>query len=169
MTTRPFSVEVTDKPVKGEGPIRRNRVVAQTDLLAKPRESVSTVYELIQYSVKKYGDKHALGHRNVLEEHVEEKMITKMVNGQEQQVPKKWTFWELSPYQYRSFKEFGEESAALGAGLRNLGLKTGDRVELYAGTSYVSFFRAVVKFTNALAGRVGNLWLRGACHSPCQL
>src|SRR5271156_6074769 len=130
MSTRPFSVEVTDKPTKGEGAIRRNRVSAGKDLLVKPRESVGTVYELIQYSIKRFGDKHSMGHRNVLQEHVEEKTITRMVNGQEQQVPKKWTYWELSPYLYRSFKEVGEESAALGAGLRNLGLNTGDRVEL---------------------------------------
>jgi long-chain acyl-CoA synthetase len=132
----PFSVEVSKEDVKGEGRIRRNRVVASGDLHTKPREDVSTVYELLQSSIKKFGDKDCMGHRNVIQEHTEEKMITKMVDGEERQIPKKWTFWELSPYVYRTFEEVGEESAALGSGLRNLGLKPGDRVELYAGTSY---------------------------------
>ena len=140
MVHGPFSVEVTDTSAKGEGRIRRNRVVVNGDLLTTPRDNVSTVYELIQYSVNKYGDKNCMGHRNVLKEHIEEKMLTKMVDGHETQVPKKWTFWELSPYVYRSFKQVGEESAALGAGLRNLGLNPGDRIELYAGTSYVAFY-----------------------------
>jgi long-chain acyl-CoA synthetase len=138
MVARPFSVEVTDQAAKGEGRIRRNRVAGTGDLLSKPRDNISTVYELIQYSVNKFGDKNCMGHRNVLTEHVEEKMVTKIVDGEERQVPKKWTFWELSPYQYRSFKQVGEESAALGAGLRNLGLNPGDKIELYAGTSYVA-------------------------------
>jgi len=105
-------------------------------LLMTPRPNVTTVYELLQYSVKRFGDRNCMGHRNVLKEHTEEKMITKMVDGEPRQVPKKWTFWELSGYVYRKYKDVGEESATLGAGLRNLGLKPGDNVELYAGTSY---------------------------------
>jgi len=128
-------VEVSDKDVKGEGRIRRHRVAATGELLTKPRDNVSTVYELLQASVQKFGDKNCMGHRNVVKEHSEEKMITKIVDGEERQIPKKWTFWELSPYVYRSFKQVGEESAALGSGLRNLGLNPGDRIELYAGTS----------------------------------
>jgi long-chain acyl-CoA synthetase len=133
--SRPFSVEVTKNPPKGEGAVRRNKAFGTGELLTQPRKNVSTIYELLQYSVKKFGDKDCLGHRNVLKEHTEEKMITRMVGGEETQVPKKWTFWELSPYIYRSYKQFGEESAAVGAGLRNLGLQPGDRLELYAGTS----------------------------------
>jgi long-chain acyl-CoA synthetase len=139
MAQKPFSVEVTDTSAKGEGRIRRNRVAATGDLLSKPRENVSTVYELLQYSIDKFGDKDCMGHRNVVKEHTEEKMLTRMVDGEERQIPKKWTFWELSPYIYRSFKEVGEESAALGSGLRNLGLNPGDRIELYAGTSYCPY------------------------------
>jgi long-chain acyl-CoA synthetase len=135
MVARPFSVEVTDTSAEGEGRIRRNRVAGTGDLLTTPRDNVSTVYELIQYSVKKYGNKNCMGHRNVVKEHTEEKMLTKMVDGEERRIPKKWTYWELSPYMYRTFNQVGEESAALGSGLRNLGLNPGDRIELYAGTS----------------------------------
>ena len=135
MVPKPFSVEVTDQSANGEGRIRRNRVAGTGELLTTPRDNVSTVYELLQYSIKKFGDKNCMGHRNVVKEHIEEKMLTKMVDGEERQIPKKWTFWELSPYSYRSFKQVGEESAALGSGLRNLGLNPGDRIELYAGTS----------------------------------
>ena len=135
MVAKPFSVEVTDTSAEGEGRIRRNRVVGTGDLLSTPRDNVSTVYELMQYSVRKFGDKNCMGHRSVIKEHTEEKMLTKIVDGEERQIPKKWTFWELSPYIYRSFKQVSEESAALGSGLRNLGLNPGDRIELYAGTS----------------------------------
>jgi long-chain acyl-CoA synthetase len=137
MVQKPFSVEVTDTAAKGEGRIRRNRIAGTGELLTQPRDNISTVYELLQYSIHKFGDKDCMGHRNVVKEHTEEKMITKVVDGEERQTPKKWTYWELSPYIYRSFKDVGTESAALGAGLRNLGLNPGDRIELYAGTSYV--------------------------------
>jgi long-chain acyl-CoA synthetase len=136
MSTKPFSVEVSHEDVPGEGRIRRNRVSATGELLSKPRDNVSTVYELLQYSVTKFGDKPCMGHRNVVKEHIEEKITTKVVGGVETQIPKKWTYWELSPYNYRSYKQVGEESAALGAGLKNMGLKKGDCIELYAGTSY---------------------------------
>jgi len=152
MAQRPFSVEVTQDTAKGEGRIRRNKLVASKDLLTQPRPEISTVYELLQYSIKKFGDKNCMGHRKVIKEHTEEKMITRVVDGEERQTPKKWTFWELSPYIYRSFKEVGEESAALGAGLRNLGLKPGDKIELYAGTSYET---PRVDRTNN-AGRIGS-------------
>jgi len=135
MSQRSFSVEVSTEDVKGEGRIRRNRAVATTELLAKPRDDISTVYELLQSSIKRFGDKDCMGHRNVVKEHNEEKKITKIVDGEERQVSKTWTYWELSPYIYRSFKDVGEETAALGSGLRNLGLNPGDRVELYASTS----------------------------------
>ena len=147
MTQKPFSIEVTEESAKGEGRIRRNRVVGTGELLAKPRDNVSTVYELLQYSIQRFGDKDCMGHRNVVKEHTEEKMITKMVDGEERQIPKKWTYWELSPYIYRSFKQVGEESAALGAGLINLGLKAGDRIELYAGTSYDFFVGSLLTAT----------------------
>lgn len=157
----PFSVEVTDTSAKGEGRIRRNKVAAKGDLLSKPRENVSTVYELVQYSIQKFGDKNCMGHRNVLKEHTEEKMLTKMVDGHETQVPKKWTFWELSPYIYRTFKQVGEESASLGAGLRNLGLNPGDRIELYAGTSYLPHLQFMGRHADKCDEvLIGNLWLR---------
>ena len=155
MIQKPFSVEVTDKSAKGEGRIRRNRVVGSGDLLTNPRDNITTVYELLQHSIKKFGDKDCMGHRNVLKEHVEEKMLTKIVDGEERQIPKKWTYWELSPYIYRSFKQVGEESAALGAGLRNLGLNPGDRIELYAGTSY----DLLLKNTLTKA-HIGSSWLK---------
>lgn len=151
MAQKPFSVEVSDKTVKGEGRIRRNRVAGSGELLSKPRDNISTVYELLQYSIKKFGDKDCMGHRNVIKEHTEEKMITKMVDGEERQTPKKWTFWELSPYIYRSFKDVGTESAALGAGLRNLGINPGDRIELYAGTSYYHTLPMTLTFQGELA------------------
>ena len=153
---KPFSVEVTETAPKGEGRVRRNRIVATGELLTTPRENVATIYELLQYSFKKFGDRACMGHRNVIEEHTEEKMITKMVDGEERQVPKKWTYWELSGYVYRTYKDVGEESATLGAGLKNLGLNTGDRIELYAGTSYRHSCGALLTYASV---RNGNSWL----------
>ena len=59
-----------------------------------------------------------------------------MVNGMEQLVSKKWEYLELSPYEYRTYRDLGREANSIGAGLRKLGLKPGDNVGLYADTSY---------------------------------
>lgn len=65
-------------------------------------------------------------------------MIKKVVDGKEQAVPKKWTYYELSEYTYLSFVEFEKLALQIGAGLRKLGMQKGDKLQLFASTRFVT-------------------------------
>ncbi|ROW14645.1 hypothetical protein VPNG_03216 [Cytospora leucostoma] len=131
----PFSVEVPgQKPVEGETPIRRIPA-AVPDLIAKPAPNISTVYELVSASVEKYGNAKCLGSRKLIRTHQETKKVKKIVDGEEREVDKQWTYFELSGYEYLTFSEYEKLTLQIGSGLRKLGLETGDRVHIFAATS----------------------------------
>lgn len=131
----PFSVEVPgQQPIEGETPIRRHPV-AVNELLSRPDEKITTVYELVRTSVEKYGNAKAMGSRKLVRTHQETKKVKKMVDGEEREVDKQWTFFELSGYEYLTFIEYERLILQLGAGLRKLGLEKDDRVHLFAATS----------------------------------
>ncbi|GAB1318742.1 long-chain fatty acid-CoA ligase [Madurella fahalii] len=136
MTARPpFSVEVPDQtPVEGETPVRRHPA-ALNGLFTKPSDEITTVYELVCQSVAKFGNAKCMGSRKLVRTHQEKKMIKKVVNGEETEVEKSWTFFEMSPYEYISYTEYERLILNLGSGLRKIGLAKDDRVHIYAATS----------------------------------
>jgi len=136
---RPFSVELNTPHNDSEGATRRLRGFENRDLSATiaGHPDILTVYDLVSNAVGQWGDKNSLGSRRLVNQISEEKMVTKFINGVETQVPKTWYYSELSPYQYRTYNDLEIEMTAIGAGLRKLGLNAGDKVGLYADTSYV--------------------------------
>lgn len=131
----PFSVEVPGQtPVEGETPVRRHPA-AVNGLVTKPADDISTVYELVRHSVAKFGNAKCMGSRKLVRTHQEKKMIKKVVNGQETEVEKSWTYFEMSPYEYISYIEYERVILSLGSGLRKIGLVKDDRVHIYAATS----------------------------------
>jgi long-chain acyl-CoA synthetase len=135
---KPYSLELTQTNTTDETPTRRLRTVIDQDLSSTiPRYPyILTVFDLIGNAVHQWGDKECLGTRNLVKHHKEQKQVTKLINGVEQQINKTWVYSELSSFQYRSYHDLGTESAAVGAGLRKVGLEPGDKVGLYAETSY---------------------------------
>ncbi|KAL2120416.1 hypothetical protein VTJ04DRAFT_4443 [Mycothermus thermophilus] len=131
----PFTVEVPgQQPVEGETPVRRHPL-AVNGLITKPSEEISTVFELVKVSVAKYGNAKCMGSRKLVRTHQDKKMVKKVVNGEEREVEKTWTFFEMSPYEYISYTDYERLTHQLGAGLRKLGLEKDDRVHIYAATS----------------------------------
>jgi len=131
----PFSVEVPGQSaVKGETSIRRHPQ-AVGELLSRPEPDVTTTYELVRASVAKFGDANALGSRKLVRTHQETKKVKKIVDGEAQEVDKQWTYFELSGYEYITYKQYDTLLQQLGSGLRKLGLVKGDRVHLFAATS----------------------------------
>lgn len=129
------SVEVPGATkVDGETIPRRN-VKAKDALKMHPREGVTTLYELLRWSAKTYGNAKACGSRKTVNTHVEKKKIKKMVDGEQVEVDKEWTYYELSPYKYMSFVEFEKLALTLGSGLKALGLVPQDRLHIFASTS----------------------------------
>lgn len=133
----PGSVEVGPEPNQGEGRVRRNYLVAEGDLAARPMDGIDTVYDVLAYVDRAYGDKKAIGYRDVIDIHVEEKEVTKMIGGKEVKEMKKWSYFELSEFKYLTFTELRRTSDSIGRGLADFGLKKGDIFNIYAGTRYV--------------------------------
>jgi long-chain acyl-CoA synthetase len=131
----PFSVEVPgQEDVEGETKVRRHPL-AVDGLLQRPQEGISTVHDLVHASVAKFGNAKCMGSRKLVRTHLDKKMIKKVVNGEEREVEKTWTFFEMSPYEYISYTDYERLTHELGAGLRKLGLVKDDRVHIYAATS----------------------------------
>ena len=130
----PFSVNASGyEKVKGET-IPRVNPLAKDGLIVQPSSEVTTIYENLRRSARKFGNAKAIGTRKIIKTHTENKKIKKIIDGVEQEVDKKWTYFELSGYSYISFIEYEQMSLRAGAGLRNLGLEPGDKMHLYGAT-----------------------------------
>lgn len=130
----PYSVEAPGfKKVEGETIPRRN-IRTKDKLAVTPEEGVNTTYDVVTRASKKFGNAKALGKRRLLKTHEENKKVKKTIDGKEQEVDKKWTYYELSKYEYMSFVEYEQLVHNVGSGLRKLGLQSPDRVHLFAAT-----------------------------------
>ncbi|KAH8703649.1 hypothetical protein BGW36DRAFT_423202 [Talaromyces proteolyticus] len=131
----PFSVPVANSPsIEGETVPRRN-VDYKDQLLTRPEEGINTVFDLVGRAAKKFGDDRCMGWRDLVKVHTETTKVKKIVDGVETEVPKEWTYFELTGYKWISFKQYEEMVLQVGSGLRHLGLVKDDRVHLYAATS----------------------------------
>ncbi|CAJ0823414.1 9592_t:CDS:2 [Entrophospora sp. SA101] len=129
-----MSVEIGTN-VEGEGRIRRSHL-SPDKLIDSPEEGVKTLYDVVQRSVKKYGDsKNALGYRKIERIVEEEKEITKFVGGVETKEMKTWKYFQLSGYNWLTYNDMDQEIRTIGAGLIKLGLNKGSKVAIFAATS----------------------------------
>ena len=135
----PFSVDAAGCEKKEGETIPRRHPLAKDHLLVTPSSEVKTIYDNLRRAARKFGNAKALGTRKIVKTHVENKKVKKMVDGVEQEVDKKWTYFELSAYSYLSFIEYEQMALHCGSGLRNLGLEPGDMVHLYGATRYTPF------------------------------
>merc|ERR1712230_49856 len=131
----PFSVEAPGyEAVKGET-IPRRHPLSVNKLQERPAEGIETLFDIVKLSSEKYGNAKALGTRKLIKTHQETKKVKKIVDGQETEIDKKWTYFELSGYEYLSFHDYEKLILQIGAGYRKLGLEKGDRVHIFAATS----------------------------------
>ncbi|OLN97577.1 Long-chain-fatty-acid-CoA ligase 1-like protein 1 [Colletotrichum chlorophyti] len=131
----PFSVPSPGAEAKEGETVPRRHPQAVPDLIVLPGSNISTTYELVKQSAEKFGNARCLGSRKLVTTHRETKKVKKMVDGEEKEVDKQWTYFELSSYEYITFHEYERLTLQLGSGLRKLGMVKGDRVHLYAATS----------------------------------
>lgn len=92
------------------------------------------MFDIVTRGAKKFGDARCLGWRDLINVHEDLKKVKEVVDGEEREVEKKWSYFELGEYQYISFAQYEKLVLTLGAGFRKLGLKKADRVHLYAAT-----------------------------------
>ncbi len=134
----PFSIEVEGaEPVPGET-IPRRHPKARDGLLTRPAPDVDTVFALLRHSAKEYAGEPAVGSRRFVQTHRERKKVTKLVDGEPQQVEKEWTYLELSGYEYLSYAQFYDLVLQVGSGLRKLGLGSDDKLHIFATTRFVA-------------------------------
>ena len=127
----PFSIQVPGVEKKpGEG-IPRTHLKGPKPYL---EEDCRTIYDIVLQGMKKYSEGKCMGSRKLIKVHEETKMVKKVVDGDEIEVPKQWSYFEMSGYTYLTFKEYSELIHDVGCGLRNLGLTKGDRIQVYAAT-----------------------------------
>lgn len=131
----PLTTEVAGvQKVDGETIPRRNAKTAE-ELKLTPNEDIKTLYDILRYSSAKFGNAKAVGTRRTLNVHEETKKIKKMVDGKEQEVDKKWQYFELGPYEWKSFVEFEQLCVNVGAAIKQLGFVPHDRIHLFGATS----------------------------------
>ncbi|CUS09527.1 unnamed protein product [Tuber aestivum] len=132
----PFNVQVPGAEKKeGEG-IPRRHPSAVTGLVSRLEPDIATTYDIVKRGAAKFGDAQALGSRSLVQIHEETKMIKRMVDGVEQEVPKKWAYYEMSGYTYLSFNEYLARVNTTGAALKALGLKKGEKLQIFAATRF---------------------------------
>lgn len=160
----PFTIESPGhEQQKGQTIPRRNRH-AKDELITKPSAEVSTIYENLRRAAAKFGNAKAIGSRKIIKTHVENKKVKKMVDGKEQEVDKKWTYFEMSGYEYMTFIEYEQMSLAAASGLRYLGLQKDDKMHLYGATRSVQKALINKHSTDVSLAHIGL-----ACHMRLQL
>jgi long-chain acyl-CoA synthetase len=133
-TKPPYTTEALGFPkVDGETIPRRN-VKTKDALKSRPEPEIKTIYDIVRRASEKYGNAKALGKRRLIKVHEEIQTVTKVVDGKETEVDKKWTYFELSEYEYMSFAEYEQLALKVGCAFRALGMKSPDRVHLFAAT-----------------------------------
>ena len=117
--------------VPGESTVCRNSSSSRA-LTETPHPSIGTIFDLVQFNARRWGESPCFGTRKLIKVHKE----TVSNNGGDVTAEKENLFWELGPYEYQSYDTVAREGLELGSGLRKIGLSKGDRVSIYAETSY---------------------------------
>jgi hypothetical protein len=124
-------------PQKGHSEIRRS-FHTPNKLISSPGEGINSIYDSLQYAIRTHGNKSCMGMREVIEIHTEKKTV----NGKE----KEWKYFELGPYKWWTYEEFGKKVREAGSGLRALGFEKGNRFNIYSSTWLVPFLHCVFTF-----------------------
>jgi long-chain acyl-CoA synthetase len=127
------SVEVGSEPASGESKARRLAISADK-LVERPLDGIETIHDCVQYAARTHGTKRALGWRDVVDIHEEEKEITKNVGGKEVKETKKWKYFQLSDYRYINYQEVKQAVSEVSRGLLDLGVSRKDIFNVYAST-----------------------------------
>lgn len=136
----PYTVEAPDyEKVPGET-IPRRHPRAKNGLLSRPADDVHTVFDIINRSARLYPNHTAVGSRKLVKLHKEMKKVKKVVDGETKEVDKEWSYFELTPFSFLTYKDYKERIHQLGSGLRKLGLDGDHKLHLFATTRFVNLF-----------------------------
>ncbi|KAG2105453.1 uncharacterized protein F5147DRAFT_240678 [Suillus discolor] len=115
-------------------PIRRLAITAD-NLVTQPFEGIDIIPDVIDYAARTHGTKDAVGWRDIVGIHEEEKEVKKTVNGKEVTEKKIWKYFQLSDYKYLNFLDVQERVSELARGLLHHQITKEDIFNIYAQTS----------------------------------
>jgi long-chain acyl-CoA synthetase len=128
----PGSVDISQAS-EGQSAIRRC-AISKDKLVTHTVEGVNTVFDVMEYAARTHGSRNALGWRDIVRMHEEEKEVTKTVDGKEVKEKKKWKYFELSDYQFYSFIDVKNIVSEISRGLLELGIAADEVFNVYAQT-----------------------------------
>lgn len=143
MVVENYSVKVSE-----EGDVRRS-ILSPSQLMKTPAKGVETLYDVLQYAATSFKDRKGFSYRKLEDTIVENKEITKVVSGKEQKVSKTWTYFQLSGYYHYTYQQAADITKTIGAGLRQLGLYKGDKIQISASTRFTIKVKTIA-FINQL-------------------
>lgn len=117
-----------------DSPVRRLAITADK-LVTQPFEGIDIIPDVIDYAARTHGTRDAMGWRDIVNIHEEEKEVKKMVNGKEVNEKKTWKYFQLSDYKYLSFVDVQERVSALARGLIHHQITKDNIFNIYAQTS----------------------------------
>lgn len=135
-----FGKGSVDVSIDGEGAVRRLAITADR-LVTTPFKGVNVIPDVISYAASTHGARDAVGWRNVVKIHEEEKEVKKTVDGKEVTETKKWKYFELDDFEYITFLEVQARVLELARGLLHYGILKTDVFNIYALTRCVSSWR----------------------------
>jgi len=110
------------------------------DELKSYPDQITTMEKVWSFSMKKYGQKRALGTRTILGE-VDEKQADGKI----------FTKFQLGDYNWINYQDLNTRAENLGRGFRELGVKPKDKIVLYANTCSEWMTSAIAAFKHSLA------------------
>ncbi|KAJ1822716.1 long-chain fatty acid-CoA ligase [Coemansia sp. RSA 2599] len=120
-----YSLCVPQTGCTTETAVRRYPTTIDRGLTDRAPPDVETVYDALLYREKLEPEKTTMGRRRVLG-------VNERVN---EKTGKPWSYFRLSDYEWITYREIGQYTRSMGAGLVQLGLGPGDRAVIYAPTS----------------------------------
>ncbi|KAI4185084.1 MAG: hypothetical protein LQ346_005990 [Caloplaca aetnensis] len=166
----PYTAEATGADIVAGETVPRRAVAAKDGLIKVPEDGVETVYDILRHSARKYGHANALGSRKLIRTHEEIKKVKKTVQGKEETVDKRWTYFEMSEYHFISFLEYERMAFQCGAGLRKLGMSKDDRLHIFAATTpyWLAMAHGAATQSMPIVTAYDTLGEEGLQHSLCQ-
>lgn len=137
------------QPTSSDGPVRRS--LKTKDLSVVPDSQVKTLYDVLRCSAARFPQEHHLfGTRTQLGTVDEDKQITTSVGGVPTTTTKRWQFAELSGFAWMTYRQVVQATTEIGAGLVKIGLKSNDKVTLFASTGRDWMIMAHSCFTQSM-------------------
>ncbi|KAJ3232747.1 long-chain fatty acid-CoA ligase [Chytriomyces hyalinus] len=128
------------------------RANAVDALTFQPSPDIFTIHDLFVQRGFTRPTLPIFGARKVLNTVVEEKEVAKKLpSGETVTEIKKWTFFELSAFEWMTWSEVQILTAAYASGYRALGMNSGDKLAIYADTSRDWMLNAIASFQQSFA------------------